>query len=132
MDNEKKKEDPMIVYEYLILQHAALKCILDKKYDILMNVNIYDKFILKHLKRRYLQYALVALVRAGMVLANQEILMAFIVRRNNWLRNKKAMKAEKQSNKKGSSKMCKNQQAWPSMDKCQKRWLNNYLIKYQG
>ena len=51
-----------------------MKCILDKKYDIVMNVNIYKKFISKHLKRRYSQYALVALVRAGMILANQEIL----------------------------------------------------------
>ena len=76
----------MLVDEYLILQHASLKCILDKKYDILMNVNIFEKFIMK---RRYSQYALVALVRAGIVLANREVLMAFVVRRNNWLRKQK-------------------------------------------
>ena len=49
-----------------------------------MNVIIYDKFITKFLKRRYSQYALVALVRSAMVLANQEFLLAFMVRRNNW------------------------------------------------
>ena len=52
------------LFMYLILQHAALKCILDKKYHILMNVNIYEKFILKHLKR-YLQYALVVFGQSG-------------------------------------------------------------------
>ena len=52
MDKEKQKEDAMIVYEYLVFQHAVLKCILDKMYDILMNVNIFKKFIMKHLKRR--------------------------------------------------------------------------------
>ena len=60
-----------------------------------MNVSIYEKFISRHLKRRYLQYALVALVRAGMVLANQEILMAFIVRRNNWLTKQKGNENKK-------------------------------------
>ena len=60
-----------------------------------MNVNIYDKFISKHLKRRYLQFALVALVRAGIVLANQEILVAFIVRRYNWLRKQKGNESRK-------------------------------------
>ena len=49
-----------------------------------MNAIIYDKFITKFLKRRYSQYALVALVGSAMVLANQEFLLAFMVRRNNW------------------------------------------------
>ena len=49
-----------------------------------MNAIIYDKFITKFVKRRYSQYALVALVRSAMVLANQEFLLAFMVRRNNW------------------------------------------------
>ena len=39
MDKEKQKKDEMIVYEYLMLQHAALKCILDKKEDILMKLS---------------------------------------------------------------------------------------------
>ena len=60
-----------------------MKCILEEKYDLLMNAIIYDKFITKFLKRRYSQYALVALVRSAMVLANQEFLLAFMVRRNN-------------------------------------------------
>jgi len=75
-----------LIYEYLILQHAAMKCILERKYDTLMNAIIYDKFITKFLKRRYSQFAIVALVRSAMVLANQEFLLAFIVRRNNWRR----------------------------------------------
>ena len=95
MDKEKQKEDALVVYKYLILQHSALKCILETKYDILMNVNIFENFILKNMKRRYLQYALVALVRAGMVLANQEILMAFMVRRNNWRRKQETNKNKK-------------------------------------
>ena len=55
MDKEKQKEDALLVYEYLILQHTALKCILENKYDVLMNVNIFEKFILKYMKRRYSQ-----------------------------------------------------------------------------
>ena len=47
MDKEKQKEDALVVYEYLILQHAALKCIIENKYDVLMNVNIFEKFIFK-------------------------------------------------------------------------------------
>ena len=49
-----------------------------------MNAIIYDKFITKFVERRYSQYALVALVRSAMVLANQEFLLAFMVRRNSW------------------------------------------------
>ena len=52
-----------------------------------MNAIIYDEFITKFVKRRSSQYALVALVRSAVVLANQECLLAFMVRRNNW-RNK--------------------------------------------
>ena len=100
MDKEKQKEDVLVVYKYLVLQHAALKCILEKKYDILMNVNIFENFILKNMKRRYSQYALVALVRAGMVLANQEILMAFVVRRNNWRRKQKTNENKKMDQQK--------------------------------
>ena len=66
------------------MQHATMKCILEEKYDLLMSAIIYDKFITKFLKRRYSQFALVALVRFAMVLANQEFLLAFMVRRNHW------------------------------------------------
>ena len=45
------EEDYLVIYDYLILQHSALKCILDRKYDILMNVIIYKKFISKYLKQ---------------------------------------------------------------------------------
>ena len=68
------------------MQHAALKCILEQKYDRLINVTIYDKFISPYLLRRHSQYAIVALTRAGAVLANQELLLAFIARRNNYIR----------------------------------------------
>ena len=61
-----------------------MKCILGEKYDLLMNAIMYNKFITKILKRRYSQYALLSLVRSGMVLANQAFLMAFMVIRNNW------------------------------------------------
>ena len=59
-----------------------------------MNAIIYDKFITKFVKRRYSQFALVALVRSGMVLANQEFLLDFIARRNNW-RRKVALSVKK-------------------------------------
>ena len=39
MDKQKQLEDSLVVYDYLILQHSALKCILDRKYNILMNLN---------------------------------------------------------------------------------------------
>ena len=38
MYKAKQKEDVLVVYEYRILQHAALKCFLEKKNDVLMNV----------------------------------------------------------------------------------------------
>ena len=33
LDRIKKREASLIAYEFLILQHATLKCILEKKYD---------------------------------------------------------------------------------------------------
>ena len=54
-----------------------MKCILEEKYDTLTNAIMYDKFITKFLKRQYSKYALVSLVRSGMVLANQKFLLAF-------------------------------------------------------
>ena len=36
--------------------------------------------------RRHSQYAIVALTRSGAVLANQEILLAFTYRKNNWIK----------------------------------------------
>ena len=83
----KKVEASLLIYDYLIMQHATMKCILEEKYDLLMNAILYDKFITKFLRRRYSQFALVALVRSAMVLANQEFLLAFMVRRNNWKKN---------------------------------------------
>ena len=98
LDKQKKVEASLMIYDYLILQHTVMKSILEKKYDLLINAIIYDKFITKFLKRRYSQYALVALVRSGMVLANQEFPLAFIVRRNNW--RKKTSLTEKKRKKK--------------------------------
>ena len=86
LDKQKKIEGPLMIYDCLIIQHVALKCILERKYDTLMNAIIYDKVITKFVKRRYSQYAFAALVRFGMVLANRQFLMAFIVGRNNWRR----------------------------------------------
>ena len=86
LDLKKKMEASRIAYEFLIMQHAALKCILEQKYDRLINVTIYDQFISPYLLRRHSQYAIVALTRSGALLANQELLLAFIARRNNWIR----------------------------------------------
>ena len=47
LDKQKKVEASLLIYDYLILQHATLKCILEDKYDLLMNTIIYDKFITK-------------------------------------------------------------------------------------
>ena len=44
-DREKKLEAARLSYDFLILQHASLKCMLEQKYDILMDVNMSDKFI---------------------------------------------------------------------------------------
>ena len=86
LDKEMKIEASLLIYNYLIMQHAGLKLVLGKKYDLLISAIISDKFITKFVKRRYSQFALVALVRSGMVLANQEFLLDFIARRNNWRR----------------------------------------------
>ena len=79
-------EASRIAYEFLIMQHAALKCILEQKFDRLINVTIYDQFISPHLLRRHSQYAIVALTTSGALLANQELLLAFIASKNNWIR----------------------------------------------
>ena len=39
----------IIASKFLIVQRAALKCILEQKYDKLVNVTIYDKFISPYL-----------------------------------------------------------------------------------
>ena len=67
LDRTKKMEASLIAYEFLILQHATLKCILEKKYDELINITIYDKFIAPKLIRRHSQYAIVAPTRSGAV-----------------------------------------------------------------
>ena len=81
-------EASRIAYDFLILQHATLKCILEQKYDELINATIYDKFIAPKFKRRHSQYTIVALTRSCAVLINQELLLAFMVRKNNWIKNK--------------------------------------------
>jgi hypothetical protein len=86
LDRQKKIEGSLLIYDYLILQHTALKCILNKKYDTLMNAIFHDKFNTKCVKRRYATYALVALVRFGIILANLKFLLAFLVKGNNWRR----------------------------------------------
>ena len=42
LDLKRKMEAPLIAYEFLIMPHAALKCVLEQKYDSLINVTIYD------------------------------------------------------------------------------------------
>ena len=44
LDKEKKIEASLLIYDYLIMQRTGLKLILEKKYDLLMNAIIYDKF----------------------------------------------------------------------------------------
>ena len=101
LDKSKKTEASIIAYEFLILQYATLKCILESKYDQLINISIYDKFIAPKLLRRHSQYAIVALTRSGAVLANQEILLAFMFRRNNWIkRNKLQLKNKEETQRK--------------------------------
>ena len=67
LDRSKRMEASLIAYEFLILQHATLKCILENKYLDLINISIYDKFIAPKLLRRHSQYAIVALTRSGAV-----------------------------------------------------------------
>ena len=76
-------EASVIACKFLILQHATLKCILEAKYDQLINVILYDKFISLNLLRRHSQYMHVVLTCSGAVFANQEILLAFIFRKTN-------------------------------------------------
>ena len=47
----------IIASKFLIVQHAALKCILEQKYDKFVNVTIYDKFISPYFLWRYSQYS---------------------------------------------------------------------------
>ena len=58
LDLYKKIEASRIAYDFFILQHASLKCVLEQKYDELINVTIYDKFIAPYLKRRHSQYTM--------------------------------------------------------------------------
>ena len=80
LDRQKIIEGSLLIYDDLILQHTALKCILERKYDTLMNEIFHHKFNTKFVKRRYAQYAPVALVRFGMILANPKFLLAFLVK----------------------------------------------------
>ena len=106
LDLKKKIEASRLAYKFLIMQHAALKCILEQKYDRLINVTIYDKFISPYSLRRHSQYAIVALTRSGTALANQELLLAFIARRNNWIRKQAlAVKNKEDQLKKKLTKM---------------------------
>ena len=59
---------------------------LEQKYDELTNVTLFEKFISPNLNRRYSQYTIVALTRAGAILVNQQLLQAFLARKNNWIR----------------------------------------------
>ena len=45
LDLKKKMEASQIAYEFLIMQHAALKRVLEQKYNRLINATIYDPFI---------------------------------------------------------------------------------------
>ena len=58
LDTNKRMEASLLAYEFLILQHATLKCLLERKHDKLINVGIYDKFIASKLLRRHSQYAI--------------------------------------------------------------------------
>ena len=89
LERNKRMEASLIAYEFLILQHATLKCVSENKYLDLINVSIYDKFIAPKVLRRHSQYAIVAFTRSGEVFANQEILLAFLYRKNNWVKRLK-------------------------------------------
>ena len=93
------------------MQYTALKCILEEKYDILTNVTIYVSFISPNLQRRHSQYVIVALSRSGALLANKEILLAFISRKNNWIHRKNLAIENKEAAKK--LKLLKMQQSTP-------------------
>ena len=83
---EKRREASKIAYEFLVLQHVSIKCVLEQKYDELINVTLFEKFISPNINRRYSQYTIVALTRAGAILVNQQLLQAFMARKNNWVR----------------------------------------------
>ena len=85
----KKIEASRIAYDFLILQHASIKCVLEQKYDELINVTLFEKFISPNLNRRYSQYTIVAITRAGAILVNQQLLQAFMARKTNWVRRQK-------------------------------------------
>ena len=87
------------------MQHAALKCISEQKYDKLINVTIYDKSIASQLLQRYSQYTIVALIRSEALLANQEFLFAFIAGKNNWIRRQNLQNKNKEDEQK--EKTCK-------------------------
>ena len=74
LNDTKRMEASKIAYEFLILQHTAIKCVLEQKYDELINVTIFEKFIMPNLKRRYSQYTIVALTRACAIMVNQQLL----------------------------------------------------------
>ena len=82
---KRKIEVSRLAYEFLILQHASIKCVLEQKYDELINVSLFEKFISPNINRRYSQYTIVALTRAGAVLVNQQLLQAFMARKTNWV-----------------------------------------------
>ena len=82
------------------MEYVALKCILEQKHDKFINVTIYDQFITPHFLRRYLQNAIVALTRYGALLANQELLLAFIARKNNWIRRQNLQNKNKEDKQK--------------------------------
>ena len=50
--------------------------------------------------KRDSQYAIVALTRLGAVLANQELLLAFIFRKNNWIKRNKLQLKSKENHEK--------------------------------
>ena len=83
LDKQKRMEASVITYEFLILQHATLKYVVESKYDQLINVKIYHKFISTNLLHRHLQYTVVARTHAAAVLTNQEVLLAFMYRKKN-------------------------------------------------
>ena len=101
LDRQKKIEGSLLMYDYLILQHSDLKCILCRKHDTLMNAIIYDKFITNLWEKKNSQFALVPLVRIGKVLANPKFLLAFLVKWNNWRQqNSLIIKIKKNSKRK--------------------------------
>ena len=91
-----------------MMQHAALKCISEQKYDKLINVTIYDKSIASQLLRRYSQYTIVALIRSEALLANQEFLFTFIAGEKNWIRRQNLQNNKKEDEQK--KKLAKLQQ----------------------